>query len=50
MKQSLKQRLMELNTENKSLSEICEQLSASQENKVNRKSVSWYLSQLKKGK
>jgi len=50
MKQSLKQRLMELNKDNKSLTEICNQLSEGQENKVNRKSVSWYLSQLKKSK
>ena len=50
MKQSLKQRLMELNKDNKSLTEICDQSSEGQENKVNRKSVSWYLSQLKKSK
>jgi 3-methyladenine DNA glycosylase AlkD len=41
---------MELNKDNKSLTEICDQLSEGQENKVNRKSVSWYLSQLKKSK
>ena len=50
MKQSLKQRLMELNKDNKSLTEICDQLSEGQKNKVNRKSVSWYLSRLKKSK
>lgn len=50
MKKTVKQRLIELNIENKSLSEICNYLSNEQENKINRKTVSWYLCQLKKSK